>query len=235
MSRSAFGWGIGIVAVLLVAGGIGLLARHGERGYAPTPSGAVAPEPPAPDSGRYDPLVASRAMDRLHLFRTGNAGDQLRLEADEITAVLRHAIPGVVPAGVSEPRVRLEGGKVRLTARISSEAFPGAALLTPLLEVLPDTLDIDIRGSVVRDVGGLAFRIERVSAEHVPVPESVVAAVVSSMIRSGTAKDPAPHAGEPPTLHVAWPSGVSFLYVWEDGLVLERRRSTQTGVDGSDH
>lgn len=234
MRPPAFRSAIGLVAVALGVGGVGLLAPSGKEEPAPTPSGGAATAVSAPDSARYDPVVASRAMDRLRLFRTGNAGEELRFEADEITAVLRHAMPGVVPAGLIEPRVRLEDGMVRVVARIASASFPGAKLLTPLLGVLPDTLDVEIRGSVVRDRGGLAFRIERVSAEHVPVPESVVASVVSSIVRSPET-DRDLHEGEPPTVHVAWPRGVSRLYVSGDRLVLERDRSTRTTVDGSDH
>lgn len=234
MSRQAvFRSGLGLVAITAIVAGVGVLAPFGEAPprQAP-PSGA--PAEAVVDSARFDAEVATKAMDRLRLFRTGNAGEELELDADEITAVLRHAIPGVVPAGVSEPRVSLEDGGVRITARVAAAAFPGTPMLAPLLGVLPDTLDVDVRGTVVRDVGGLAFRIDRVTAEHVPLPDGVVASVVASLAESGAATVVGPGRDEWPTLRLAWPSGISSLYVSGDRLVLERAGMAEAIIDGSD-
>lgn len=231
--RAAFRSGLGLVAITATAAGIGVLGPFGETSprQAP-PSGA--PAEAVADSARFDAEVATRAMDRLRLFRTGNAGEALELAADEITAVLRHAIPGVVPAGVSEPRVSLEDGGVRITARVAAAAFPGTPMLAPLLGVLPDTLDMDVRGTVVRDAGGLAFRIDRVTVEHVPMPEGVVASVVASLAENGAATAVGPGRDEWPTMRLAWPSGISSLYVSGDRLVLERVGMAEASVDGSE-
>lgn len=162
-----------------------------------------------------DARIASLAEARLRLFTTGNGGERLVLDGGEITAVLRHSLPGMIPSGVSSPVVRLSDGSVRVTARIAADAFPGTPVLASVLDVLPDTLDVEVRGRVVRDRGTLALRIDRVSAERIPIPRAVVAAVVASL---GAA---APADGHP-ALRMAWPTGITAMNVQGDRLVLER-------------
>lgn len=162
-----------------------------------------------------DARIASLAETRLRLFTTGNGGDRLVMDGDEITAVLRHSIPGVIPAGVTSPVVRLADGTVRVTARIAADVFPGTPMLAPVLDALPDTLEIELRGRVLRDRGTVALRIDRVSAGRVPIPRAVVAAVVASL-RPGASTD------IHPTLRLAWPSGITAMNVRGDRLVLER-------------
>lgn len=211
MRRAAVGYP-GFVMFLLV-GAVALFAMGDE----PPVAEETAPLDVfgAAEADADDARIASLAEARLRLFTTGNGGERLVLDGDEITAVLRHSLPGMIPSGVSSPVVRLSDGTVRVTARIAADAFPGTPVLASVLDVLPDTLDVELRGRVLRDRGTVALRIDRVSAERVPIPRAVVAAVVASL---GAA---APADGHP-TLRMAWPAGVTAMNVQGDRLVLER-------------
>lgn len=201
------------LAMFMAVVALGLYALRGEpvTPDAPPPLATVG----AVESEENAARVASIAEARLRLFTTGNGGDRLVLDGDEITAVLRHSIPGVIPSGVSSPIVSFLDGKVRVTARIAAAAFPGTPVLAPVLDVLPDTIDVELRGHVLRDGRTVALRIDRVSAGRVPIPRAVVAAVVASLGVPGP-------TDSHPTLRLAWPDGVTAMNVRGDRLVLER-------------
>jgi hypothetical protein len=187
-----------------------------------------------PEHDDIDAGLASEAETRLHLFRTGTAGDRLALRGEEITAVLRYTVPGVIPPGVGQPVVRLADGNIRVNARLSAAVFPGTPLLAPVLGVLPDSIDVELRGRLAREGRRALFLIDRVYAERMPVPRSVVASIVSSLGMGGVdAVDEA--TGETlPALRVAWPHGVTAMDVTGDRLVLRRGTGTRSVDDGDD-
>lgn len=220
-----------VVGALVVGGPNGPRSPVLEGGRAVTDSSVA-------EAVAVDARVASGTMDRLQVFRTGNAGHELVLSAEEITALLRYSVPGLIPAGVTDPVVTLENGVVRVTARIAAADFPGTPLLAPVLEVAPDTIAVDVRGTVVREPVGLAFRIDRVSVQHLPIPAAIVASVVASL-SAGHSGGPATKFGEAPdavgaTLRIAWwPDGISSMRVSGDRLVLERSGTmSERAVDG---
>jgi len=220
-----------VVGALVVGGPNGHRSSMPEGGHAVTDSSVAR-------AAAVDARVASGTMDRLRVFRTGNAGQEFVLSAEEITALLRHSVPGLIPAGVTDPVVTLEDGAVRVTARIAAAEFPGTPLLAPVLEAAPDTIAVDVRGTVVREPGGLAFRIDRVSVQHLPIPAVIVASVVASL-SWGHSSGAATKLGEATdaggaTLRVAWwPDGISSMRVSGDRLVLERSRTmSERAVDG---
>ena len=181
--------------------------------------------------------VAGETIDRIRLFRTGEGEERIVLGSDEVSALLRHAVPGVIPSGVSRPTVLLTDGAVLVTARIAPASFPGSEHLGRVFEVLPDTIDVELSGVVSRLAGDrLAFQVERASAGRVPVPGGVVEAILAS-IRSGRA-DPAQTLSDPDmamSLSVPWPEGIGSLSVVADRLVLERAEpSADRAVDGVD-
>jgi hypothetical protein len=140
----------------------------------------------------------------------------------------------MIPPGVGHPVVGLTAGTVRVTARLSAAVFPGTPLLAPVLEVLPDSIDVELRGRVAREGRRAVFLIDRVSAERIPVPQSVVASIVSSLGMGGV--DAVDHTtGETlPALRVAWPQGVTGMDVTGDRLVLRRGTVARSVDDGDD-
>lgn len=212
------------------------IALLGQRDSTPGEVVATMAEgiPEPTDQVVIDPGLASDAETRLRLFRTGGAGDQLALRGEEITAVLRYTVPGMIPPGVGHPVVRLTSGTVRVAARLSAAVFPATPLLAPVLGVLPDSIDVELRGRVAREGRRAVFLIDRVSAERIPVPKSVVSAIVSSLGMGGVDAVDGTTGEALPALRVAWPHGVTAMDVADDRLVLRRGPVVRTVDDGDD-
>jgi hypothetical protein len=175
-------------------------------------------------------------VDRLQLFRTGNAGDRMTLDGPQLTALLRHGTPGLIPAGVSDPAVFIEGGEVRIAARVALSVFPSG---WGVASVIPDTLDVELVGDFARDGrSGIVFRVERVSAQGLLVPRAVVASMVASMPMGRPDGLRVPRAGDTldgvPAIGIPWPAGIGSVHLRSDHLVLRRpERIPDRVVDGS--
>lgn len=209
-----------VLVMLLALGDSGASPPRTTRGEVPEPPPALA----------ADAEVAARAIARLQLFRTGNAGGTIALAAEEVTAVLRSALPGILPGGVSDPVVRLVDGQVRIEARLSRADFVAAEVLGSVLDVLPDTVGVELQGHLVRHRGRLAFRVERAWASRVPLPPRVVSRIAAELGELGMMGD----SSEATVLTVPWPEGIGDVIVAGDQLVLERPEPTlDRAVDGS--
>jgi hypothetical protein len=206
----------------------------------------LLPPPPAPgapagmrDTGRLDapaatPELASRTVDRLKLFRTGNAGVRLTLTDDEITALLRHGMPGVLPPGIHDPVVRLESGSVRVEARLATDEFVGRGPLTSALGALPDTLVVDLRGRLSSSPDRLVLTVEDARASGVPLPAAVVT-VIASAVAAESGDDVVSRGEAAAALSMRWPDGVAAVAVVGDRLFLDRDEPmADRAVDGSD-
>lgn len=181
-----------------------------------------------------DPQVAEAAFRRVEIFRSGGAGERISLTEDEVTALLRHAVPGMLPAGVVDPTVRLESGAILVEARLASNEFAATGPLASALGVLPDTIVVDLRGRLVSTRSRFAFYVEEARASHVPLPRGAVVAIAGAL--AARADDRLVADGvEEPTLTVRWPAGVTFAEVVGDRLVLRRDEpNVDRAVDGSD-
>lgn len=210
------------------------LAVIGLRPGAPSDDREVAaalPETPVATSA--SPELAARAVDRLQIFRAGNAGRRLSLSSDEVTALLRHALPGVLPAGIADPVVVLEGGVVRVEARLSTADFVGRAPLAAVLGALPDTVTVDLLGRLTTEGDRLFFAVDEAHAGRVPLPAGAVAAIAAELSEQSDLRI-ASSEGKP-SLSVRWPAGVALVAVVGDRLVLDRdERMVDRAVDGSD-
>lgn len=180
------------------------------------------------------PELASRTVDRLQLFRTGNAGARLTLTDDEITALLRHGMPGVLPAGIHDPVVRLTSGAVLVEARLATDEFAGRGPLTSVLGALPDTLAVALRGRLSSSPDRLVLTVENARASGVPLPPGVVAAIVGAL--AAESGDDVKSGGEgAASLSMRWPDGVAAVTVVGDRLFLDRDEPMfDRAVDGSD-
>jgi hypothetical protein len=163
----------------------------------------------------------------------------MTLDGSELTAVLRHAAPGLVPAGVSNPVVHLEGGVVRVTARVVRHVLPTLAQLGSILDMLPDTVDVELLGRFDRDdTGALVFRVEHARAQGVRLPRalvgSVVAALPGGMARGSRRSGTADEDDGVPALRLPLPAGIGVVRVLDDVLILERPEPIlDRAVDGS--
>jgi len=175
-------------------------------------------EAPAPeDAGglRTSPDLAESTLDRFERFRAGAAGGRLALVDAEIGSVLRFALPGILPPGVSDPDLRLTGSDVTLTARVTTAAFPDLPALAPVIGMLPDTVTVLMEGTLGQfGKQSLAFHIEHVEAAGVPLPDRLVPEVLVGLGRT--------HRGGLPenALHIPLPAGIDSVYVERDSLIL---------------
>lgn len=224
-----------LALLVTVAGAVSMVALLGVRATRPT----VEPEPGAgPSSPPVDPVaevvLADRTLDRLDLFRTGAAGRRISLTSDEVTAVLRHAVPGLLPDGVTAPTVRLDRGLAIVEARLATLDFVGAAQLSSVLGVMPDTIVVDLRGRLRTVPGRLVFTIEHARASGIPLPRSAVATIAAALA-GGSGDRFVPADGQAASLSVRWPEAVAVVAVVGDRLVLDRTEPiADRAVDGSD-
>jgi hypothetical protein len=175
----------------------------------------ISPSVPALDGPQPSPELADLTLDRFEQFRLGKGGDQLSLGSLELSSVLRYALPGIIPPGVDEPAVKLEDGRVYLTARVAIEAFPKLPRLDQIIGLLPDTIVIEMRGSLVPlDQAHLSFLVDRLSASKIPIPSRLVSEVLSGLGREG------PPSLPKNALLVPLPDGVQSVFVQADSLVL---------------
>lgn len=179
-----------------------------------TRSSAVVENAPQPS-----PEIAEATLDRFERFRRGEGEGRLALGGTELSSVVRYSLPGLVPPGVSDPTVGLREGRVRLSARVAADAFPRRPNLEQILGLLPDTVTLEIEGTLVRlDQRFLALVVEKVEASRVPIPRRLIADVLAGLGRQGPPSLPAD------ALAVPTPDGVTSVSVQGDSLVLETRR-----------
>ena len=165
------------------------------------------------------PALAQQTLDRFEQFRVGPAGGTLALGDAEITSVLRFALPGGLPPGVSDPEVRLAGSRVTLSARVAIRAFAELPALNPVIGLLPDTVPVRLEG-VLRQFAeqSLVFRVDQLEAVDIPLPERLIPEVLSALGHTERGGLPGN------TLRVPLPAGIGSVYVECDSLVLLGRR-----------
>jgi len=161
------------------------------------------------------PALAEATLDRFERFRAGGTGPQLALGDAELTSVLRYALPGVLPPGVTEPDVRIAGSRVTLSARVTTAAFPDLPALDPVIGMLPDTVPVRMDGGLAQfGKQSLAFRVAGLEVAAIPLPDRLVPPVLYALGRTD-------QGGLPKnTLHVPLPAGIDSVYVARDSLVL---------------
>jgi hypothetical protein len=170
----------------------------------------VETEPPTPE-------LADSVSSAVQTFRRGEGGAQMALGGEELTAVLRYSVPGMVPDGVAEPEVRFRDGRVHLGARVALDAFPDLPDLGPILGILPDTLQVRLEGSLLPfGVRKAAFLVHHVEASRVPLPRRLIPEILRAMGREE-------HPGLPPeAITVSLPSGLGSAYILTDSLILSK-------------
>ena len=131
------------------------------------------------------------------------------------------------------------GSEVRVDARASRHALSAKADLGSVLHVLPDTLDVTLRGRVTRNGRrGFAFQIDNARVSQIPLPRAVIVAIVAELpggLPQGvSARQTSDKARAVPAIQIPWPRGVTSLRVRDGLLVLERAELIMDrAVDGS--
>jgi hypothetical protein len=167
------------------------------------------------ESSDASPDLAESALDRFEAFRAGKGGDRLVLSDAEVSSIVRYALPGLLPPGVTDPDVSMTDGHLALAAQVATAAFPKMPRLDGVIGMLPDTVPVTMDGELVRfGKESLAFRVEHMEAARIPLPDRMIPGVLSALGR--THKDGLPANA----LHLPLPSGLDSVNVEGDSLVL---------------
>ena len=179
------------------------------------------------DGPMPSPELAEQTLDRFERFRAGEGGDRLALGSTELSSVVRYALPGIIPVGISEPTVRLEEARVQISARVAVEAFPRLPRLDQIIGLLPDTVLIEMRGALVPlDQAHVSLLIDRLSVARIPIPSRLFSEVLTGLGREGPTSLP------PNALLVPIPDGVEAILVQSDSLVLQSKSGEATNGPG---
>lgn len=162
------------------------------------------------------PALAEATLDRVEAFRTGGSGqDRLLLDGPELSSVVRYSFPGLLPDGVREPTVGFRGDQMLLRARVAVASFPDVPALGEVIGLLPDTVDVLMRGAL-RPFGPnlSALYVDRVEASRVPLPGRMVPGILAALGRSDRNGLPSD------ALAIELPRGITSAFVESDHLVL---------------
>src|SRR5687768_8426303 len=178
----------------------------------PRAAARLGDEPPA---GAASAQLAEATLDRVEGLRGGHGGAQLVLGDAELSSVVRYALPGVLPPGVTEPEVRIHEGTVALSARVATAAFPDLPAFGEVLGIMPDTVAVRVEGRLQRyGKESLAFFVSQVEAARMPLPDRFIPQVLGALGRQEREGLPAN------ALHIPMPGGLDSVYVAQDSLVL---------------
>ncbi len=171
-----------------------------------------------PPERRPSAGLAEAALDRVDALRSsGTADGRLELDGIDLSSLIRYSAPGIVPPGVEEPSVELGDGKILLSARVATAAFPDLPAFDEVVGLLPDTVDIRLRGALVPFGPAMsALYVERVDAERIPLPSGVIPGILAALGR--TSVDGLP----PEAMAIPLPSGLDRAFVEGDRLILLR-------------
>jgi hypothetical protein len=174
-------------------------------------TGAVAPALlPAPSAE-----LADSVLERVQLFQGGAGGDLLALGGREITSVLRYSVPGLVPDGVRDPEVQFQEGRAHIRGKVTLASFPELPDLGAILDLLPDTVSVEIEASLLPFGSHMAaLMVHRIEANRIPLPRRAIPEVLRALGRRD-------QPGLPPeALLVPLPAGLLSVYIHSDSLVL---------------
>ena len=231
VSRRIAGFGLAVAVALAGSLGLGALALRSAGGPM-----ASAPLPKSPSEPTIEvdagPVAAMRMVDRLQLFQTGNAGTRIELDGAELTALLRHTIPGMLPTGVSDPVVQIVGSEVRIRASVAPRGLPGGRHLRGAMAAVPDAVEVELRGHLFRpNHRTVEYRVDRAEVEGIALPSGLVRLLVQSW-PGGV--DASSGGGTQAVIRAAWPIDGGRFHVADGVLVIVRPEPfLLESVDGS--
>ena len=165
--------------------------------------------------------TAARATARIEEFQASEE-PELRLESSEISSLLRYSVPGILPVGVLEPSVVLEGDRMEIRARVLPAMIsdPSLSRLSGIAGILPDTVDVVVEGSLAPfGTEASMFVVEGIDVHGWPIPSRAVPEILGALGREPLPRAPA-SAVRVPALR-----GLRAEHVEDGRLVVVRTRS----------
>lgn len=161
------------------------------------------------------PELAEEARKAIDALRRDPDAVEISLTAVELESLVRYSAPGVLPEGVIPPRVAFRSGEIHLEGRVAVDAFPPVPEVERIVGVLPDTVSVQVVGSVLPyEEGWAVLRVQRIRVAGIPLPRRLTPRVLEILGRRE-------RQGLPPdAMDVPLPAGLSSAYILTDSLVL---------------
>jgi hypothetical protein len=176
--------------------------------------GASAPDRSAPDE--VTPEAAEAAAARIRAFRTSDDAE-LRLASFEVSSLLRYSVPGMLPAGLVEPRVSMADDRVEIQVAVLPGSMQTLPDLGGILGILPDTVPVSVAGSLVPfGADGSMMVIHGITVQGVPIPPSAFPDILTALGREEVRGLPAA------AIRVPTFSAIRGAYIENGELVLVR-------------
>jgi len=170
------------------------------------------------EEGEPDAAMGDEVSLRLERFLSGQEGDSLVLRGVEVSSVLEFTTAGLLPPGFDRPRIRFEDSVAVLSLRAATARLPSLPELEGVMEILPDTVPLELRGRIQEFPGGTSMKVESIEAARIPLPRRMYPSILEALGRRD-------RPGLPPeAVEVPLPRGVQGLYIPGDRLVLLGRR-----------
>jgi hypothetical protein len=127
-------------------------------------------------------------VERTAARRQPQAGLTTQLSQREVNAYLRYDLASQVPVGIAEPVITILGqgrlmGEALVDLDAVSRANPPKGFFDPM-RLLTGRLPVRVQGVLVTSRGSGRFTLEQASIAGVPVPKSVLQALVSHYSKS---------------------------------------------------
>lgn len=142
-----------------------------------------------PEEGEASPLVTPQAADlaeeRIAAFRASD-DPELRLKPFEISSLLRYSVPGMIPRGVHDPSVVMEGDRIEIQASVVPSVMPSLPDLGVIVGILPDTVAVSVGGSLVPfGEAGSILLVKDMSIHGISLPAGTFPDILAALGRTG--------------------------------------------------
>lgn len=167
-------------------------------------------------SALVTPEAAELAEKRIEAFRASD-DPELRLEPFEVSSLLRYTVPGMIPRGVHDPSVTMEGDRIWIRASVVPSVMPSLPDLGVIVGILPDTVAVSVGGSLVPfgDAGSMLL-VKDMAIQGISLPSGTFPDILAALGRTD-------RKGLPPAaILVPAFTGIRGAYVENGELVLVR-------------
>ena len=131
------------------------------------------------------PEAADLAREKIEAFRESEDALELRLKAFEVSSLLRYSVPGVLPRGVVEPTVKMDGDRIELMAGVIPSALPEFPDLGGITgAIVPDTVSVSASGSLLPfGEQGSMLLLSEIVVGGIPIPSSAFPEILAALGR----------------------------------------------------
>lgn len=132
------------------------------------------------------PEAADLAWEKIRSFRASEDALELRLTPVEVSSLLRYSLIGMLPKGVEDPLVDMEGDRIELAARVIPSELPELPDPVGITgAVFPDTVAVSVGGSLMPFGGRRSMLLVRsIVVGGVPIPPGAFPDILAALGRT---------------------------------------------------